>query len=157
MGAAGVGLVVAGAQMVSSMNAEGQEQDARIRESDENRTLARIAAADATDRGNKEAGQARTQGTKLAAQQNVAYSNSGVDATVGTPASVMAETRATSELDARTIENNAAREAWGFKNHGLKFQQQAQLNATRSANRQTGTVLTGLGRATSILSDYKGD
>lgn len=129
-----------------------KEGEAKQREAKDNAALAASAAADAIARGNQEAGRTRTDTTKLVAEQNVAYANSGVDPTVGTPASVMADTRAMGELDAKTLENNAAREAWGFRTYGMKYNQQAALEAARTQNKVAGTMLGGLGRAASGFS-----
>lgn len=128
-----------------------KEDAVKAKEAMENQALADDARRDALQRGKLEAGKVRTENTKLLAKQGVAFSSSGVDATVGTPASVMAETAAMGELDARTIENNALREAWGFKKHGIKFQQQAALDSARARERIGATVLTGVGRA---FKDY---
>lgn len=129
------------------------EDEGRIRKEEEklNLSMAADAANDAVRRGNTEAGQTRAQGSKLIGQQKVAFANSGVDATVGTPADVMADTRVMSELDAKTQENNALREALGFKRYGTKYQQQAALDATRSANRTAGSVLGGVGQVADSL------
>jgi hypothetical protein len=126
--------------------ANESETRAKEKEARENARLAQRAAVDALERGAREAGQARMGTSRLVAQQRVAYANSGVDPTVGTAARVQAETRAMGELDARTLENNAAREAWGFRTYGLKYRDQAQLEATRGANRAAATVLGGVGR-----------
>ena len=96
-------------------------------------------------------------GTQLAARQHLAYANSGVDATVGTPAQVQSQTAAMSELDALTVENNALREAWGYKRFGLKFEQQAAMNASRSRNQQLGTFLGMAGAAANAYGKWKYD
>jgi hypothetical protein len=128
----------------------GEEAQAKRIENVENRRLSEFAARDALQRGAVEAGQARIAGSKMAGRQKVAYAASGVDPTVGTAAQVQAETAATSELEAATIENNAAREAWGFRRFGVKYQQQAALDSRRHGYRQAGTALSGLAR----LSKY---
>jgi len=60
-------------------------------------------------------GRRRAQGSLLGARQRLALSNSGIDAEVGTAADVQASNEVLTELDAMTLKNNAAREAWGFK------------------------------------------
>lgn len=138
-----LGLVGAGTKMFGDY----QENEAKQKELAANKQLAEQAAADALARGNQDAGRARMQGSQLIERQKVGYAASGVDATAGTPLQVMAGTRLMSELDARTLENNAAREAWGYKQHGLAYQQQAALERQRYGNRQAGTVLGGIGQA----------
>lgn len=144
MGAALSGTIV-------DVSSELQERGAKQKEAENNRLQANEAAADALARGAIEASQMRMRGSAITSKQRVAYAVSGVDSTVGTPAQVMADTRAMSELDAMTIENNAAREAYGFKRHGLKFMDQAALDRQRSNNKLGGTLLTSSSR---FASEY---
>jgi hypothetical protein len=144
-----------GVSMLSAVGGTGlqliaNEQDTRAKEEEaqQNARLAQRAAVDALERGAREAGQSRIDTSKLIAAQKVAYANSGVDPTVGTAANVQADTRAMGELDAKTLQNNAVREAWGYRTYGIKYQTQAQLAATRGTNQAVGTVLGGLGRFT---------
>lgn len=87
----------------------------------------RADSVDALRRGSIAAGFQRMQGSALVAKQRVAYSNSGVDATVGTPADVAAGSLAFNEFDALTLENNAAREALGHKRTIDNLEQQRLL------------------------------
>jgi hypothetical protein len=93
----------------------------------QNQQLAEQAGADASARGGQQAGRIRMQASQLAARQRVAFANSGVDITTGTPVQVAAGTAAMGELDAQTARNNAAREAWGYEVTAARYGQQAQL------------------------------
>lgn len=117
-----------------------------------NTKMANDAASDALRRGVGEAGEYRAAGGQVASSQFVAFTNSGVDATVGTAANVIGATRAKAELEALTIENNAAREAWGYKKHGIAFQTQAGLNSSRRNREIAGTVLGSVGNGMSAFS-----
>lgn len=129
-----------------------------VAEQKDNQQMAYEASADAVRRGNIESGQTKIAGGKLVGEQKVAYANSGVDATVGTPASVIADTRAISDIDAKTAQNNAAREAWGFRKHGVKYGQQASLEAVRGSNKNTASILGGVGGvARGIGSEWSKD
>lgn len=151
-----IGAIFQGVGAVNAITDGAKETQRAIAEAQENKKLAQDAAADAVDRGRRESGRTRMEGSNVVASQNVAYSNSGVDAKVGTPTHVMADTAAISELDARVQENNAAREAWGFKRYGLKYQQQAGLEAARGSNKAAATALTGLGGvASGFASEWK--
>jgi hypothetical protein len=144
--------------MASGLLGSELERVAAQDEARQNKQMADAAAADALQRGEREAGQARAQTSQLVGAQNVAYAGSGVDASVGTAANVQAATRAMGELDARTLENNAAREAWGFRTYGVKYQQQAQLANTRARIGTAATILGGVGRlASSAGSSYARD
>ena len=102
---------------------ESQDAEANIE-------LARTAAADAIQRGQADAAKTRFSAQQAIARQKVAFGASGVDASVGTPVSLGASTAAMAELDARTIENNAAREAWGYAKTEQKIRRQQKLNKT---------------------------
>lgn len=150
-----VGMIASGVGAANEVYDRDQATAAMMREAADNKRLAYSAAADAEARGGVEAGRSRTQGTKLMAAQNTAYANSGVDPTTGTPAAVMAETQAVANLEAQTHLNNAAREAWGFRRHGLKYGQQADLDAAKASAQNTATVLGGVGRfASAAGSEY---
>lgn len=144
---AGAGLDVAG--MFLTLISNEQQSRFEQQQARENATLADRAAADALQRGGLEAGKVRVQGGQLAAQQQAAYAASGVDPTVGTAANVSADSRAMAELDARTAENNAAREAWGFQVQAKRLREGAEREAAALPLRQVSTVLTGAGRVAS--------
>ncbi len=94
-------------------------------------------------------GKVRMLGGKTAAAQNVAYANSGVDASTGTAAAVQANTAAQTELDAQTVKNNAAREAWGFK---VK-QQEAKRTYDAKMAQGTATIVGGAGGVVNGFTD----
>jgi hypothetical protein len=152
MGVAEAGIAISVGGTLLKLLGEGQESHRTRTEALENKRQAYLAATDAEARGRQEAGGLRTQATQLLAKQRVAYANSGVDSTVGTPANVQAATAGVAELDARTIENNAAREAWGFRQEGEKFQRAANAESARAPLRAAGTVLGGVGQAASYGS-----
>lgn len=125
------------------------------KQADANTKLANDAAADSLIRASRDAGAVRSAGSQVAAQQFVAFTNSGVDASVGTAANVIASTDAQSELAALTVENNAAREAWGYKKHGIAFQTQAGINSARTNREIAGTALGALGQGMSAYAKDK--
>jgi len=132
----GTGVGVAGATQ------EGKFAEAQARERER---LARMAAADALQRGAQDAGRSRMETGQLVAEQRVAYAASGVDPTVGTPADVIADTRALGELEARILENNAAREAWGLKRTADAYALEQEAIRKQTKLRVFGTILGGLG------------
>lgn len=102
-------------------------------------------AIDTLRRGAVAGGLARMQGTSVIAQQKVAYEASGVDSTVGTPAQVAAGTRMVSELDAQTLQNNAAREALGHATTADQYREEwkAQVAARDARRTQRGLETAG--------------
>jgi hypothetical protein len=128
-----------------------QEEAIRQQQFADNLVAVRQQEADARARGGYAAGQLRMQASQLAARQRVAYANSGVDISEGTPAATMAATRVMGELDAETAVNNAAREAWGYQRQGAQLQQAMQLDQVAASNRKTGQLLSTAG---TFASDY---
>lgn len=131
--------------MAANLTAADQEAESASNQARKNQALANRAAADSIARAGREASLARMKGTNLIGEQRMGYVAGGVDATVGSAAQVQGDARYYTELDARTIENNAAREAWGYRNHGLNYQTQAAMAAQRAANQRTATILGGTG------------
>lgn len=143
MGAGGLFEVI---KMGVDVQAANAESSGVVAEARQNQVLAERAASDAVERGRYEAGLSRMKTSSVIAKQRVAYANSGVDATVGTPADVAADTRVIGEMDAKTIQNNAAREAWGFRTQGERFGQEMEKESERNKYKIAGTILGGLGR-----------
>lgn len=142
--------IAAGASILSTIvGAAGnyQQGQADAERFEQNKRLAELAAGDATVRGEKEAGLVRIKGTKIAAEQQVAYGMGGVDATVGSAADAIAETRMFSELDAQMVRNNAAKEAWGYKVEAYNAHENARMSRRRAIFGTAGTVLGGVGDA----------
>lgn len=82
----------------------------------------------------------------VVAAQHAAYANAGVDASSGTAAATQIATRGAGELDAQTIQNNAARAVWG-------------LGVQRSENRintDTGVQNAGMQGVQGILTGTSG-
>lgn len=118
--------------------------------------LENIGAVDALNRGSIEGGKRRMAGSAVLAKQRVAYANSGVDATVGTPADVAGGTDAINEFDALTIENNAAREAFGHQVTASKYKRRAKQLESQNASDQAANALTMLGTLASAAVGSSG-
>lgn len=101
------------------------------------------------------AGAARMAGSSLAAQQNTAYANSGVDQSVGTAASVQAGTETLSELDAQVVRNNAAREAWGYQVQKDRALSDYEVEKKNNQRKLEGSILTSFGQAASSIGSMK--
>lgn len=126
--------------------AQGQEGDYQRKAAEENAVWLRRAGADAEQRGAKDVGALRMRGSAAIAEQRAAYGASGVDATVGTPASNLVATRLMAELDAATAKNNAMREAWGYRTEARQMDEQAEFIGRRAQQRQWSTILGGAGQ-----------
>jgi hypothetical protein len=142
MGSALSGIAtIATGQAKASADAQAATQD----QQDEERVL-RYNALQAGEKGRFEAGKLRMSGAMLAAKQKVAYAASGVDSTVGTAASVQANTAALTELDAMTAENNAAREVWGYKLQVQQSKKNLQRKYEQYNREAIGSALSGAGQ-----------
>lgn len=109
-------------------------------------------------RADKEAGRAmergqsaelvkRLEGGAAVAEARARAGSSGVDLTSASTLDVLGDSRMMGELDARTIENNAALEAWGYQTTGENAR--AQSAATRKAGR-VAAASTLIGTAAQI-------
>jgi len=61
----------------------------------------------------------------------------GVDPNFGSPVRLQTSAADVGELDAETIRNNAARQAYGFRVQGTDFTAQAQLDSMQAQNALT--------------------
>lgn len=117
---------------------------------EQNAKLAEQQATDATARGATSESRFRTSTSQLVGAQKTGYAGQGVDVSTGTPAEVMADSARLGELDALTIRNNAAREAFGYTVQAANERTQGAMarmageNTASSANAQAAsTLLTG--------------
>jgi hypothetical protein len=143
---AGLSIIGTAAELQDNQVQGMQEQI----DAEQNERLAHAAAADAIARGNREAAQQRALGSAIIGEQRVGLATSGVDLTEGTAAEVQTFARAATETDARTLENNAAREAWGFEKTADDIHRNAKFAEMRYQNKQVATALGGAGRVASV-------
>ena len=129
-------------------NAESMKNEIELKRQAQ---LAQGQAIDAESRGGVIAGQAREKGSQTIAAQRVAFSAGGVDASVGTAADVAGGTRLMSEVDANTIQNNAAREAWGHREVSNNLATQAGLEEGKRAENTFGGVLSSASTVVSAI------
>lgn len=120
------------------------KQDAATAET--NRRLSEAQANDALLRGTKDEARYRRQIAMIAGQQKADFGARNV-AVSGTALDLLGDTAQIGEEDALTIRNNAAREAWGYRNQASEASRWGanQLNNSRGAG--IGTLLTAGARA----------
>lgn len=125
------------------------KQDAATAET--NRRLSEAQANDALLRGTTEETRYRRQIAQIAGQQKAEFGARNV-AVDGTALDILSDTAQIGEEDALTIRNNAAREAWGYRNQAneaSRWGANQKSNATASG---IGTLLTSGSKA---YSDWK--
>lgn len=121
---------------------QGQAQAGQDRS---NAALAGYQAFDALNRGSRTVGQIRTRGSQIIGQQKVGYAASGIDTQSGTALDTMADSRMMSELDAATVRNNAARQAWGYRVQQSNYLSDANSAEDRGVMGAAGGILGGIG------------
>jgi hypothetical protein len=102
-----------------------------------NRRLSVAQANDALLRGTKDEARYRRQIAMIAGQQRADLGARNVTAS-GTALDILSDTAMIGEEDALTIRNNAAREAWGYRN-------QANESSRWGANQKSNAIGSGVG------------
>lgn len=85
-------------------------------------------------------------GQGIGTQRSVQAAN-GIDVNSGSAAQLQDDTAMIGELDALTIQNNAAREAYGYRIQADQDRMNAAQTLTNAGNKATGSILGGLGSA----------
>lgn len=116
-----------------------------------NATLAGWQAEDAIRRGGRSASLSRSKTNQMKGTQRARLAANGVDLGVGSALQILTDTDHFGEIDATTITDNAAREAWAIRSQATNFSNEAGLLQARSDNERpwmaAGTsLLTSAGR-----------
>lgn len=156
-----VPLVVIG--MAAAVAAAGVSAYGQVRQSnyqakldEQNAKLQEDAAAIAANRGGQDAGIQRMKGSQLEASARAEAGATGIDLQSGSTLDVLADSRMMNELDALTIKNNAAREAWGYKTTAVQNRAQAELTRMGGRYGAAATLIGGAAQATNMWAGYKG-
>lgn len=151
LAAAGVGLGAAGVgmQAMSTYKAAQAENAANKYNSEiqaRNAEVSNLQAADAVERGDLAAKQHLQQVEKLKGEQRAMMGASGFVVDQGSSMDVLLDTTKYGALDAMTIKNNSAREAWAYRNQANDYTAKGvllTLNKRNAGMEATGTLLTG--------------
>lgn len=136
-------LTLQAASLISNVGVQRQQANQTDAEGTYSAALASRQATDAIARGAQAESRFRTGTAGLMGAQRANASASGVDAGSGSAADVQGDTARLSELDALTIRNNAAREAWGYQTQGALTQLAAKNTASAQRANSASTLLTG--------------
>jgi hypothetical protein len=107
------------ANAAANYNAQIQNRNAEI---------ANMQAENTVEQGAVAEKQHRLQVSELEGTQRAAASGSGLLVDSGSNLDVTKDTQGFGELDALTIRNNYARQAWGIQNQSADFRSQAQMS-----------------------------
>lgn len=170
---AGVGAATSAIGKVKAGNAQQQagldQQKVSNSEADLadfNANIAELQSTDAVARGKIAEDQFRTRVKGAIGAQRVGFAASNVDVGFGSAVDVQGDAAYLGELDALTIRNNAAREAWGFKVQAADLRTRATIDrqagvaqataggiASHTANINAASTLIGAG-STLLQSKY---
>ena len=109
-----------------------------------NAKVAEMQAVDALARGAEDEERFRMVVKGLIGSQRAGFAGQNVDVGIGSPVDVVADSAYLGELDALTIRNNAAREAWGYRVQAENFRMGVDA-AGRANNFATASSLLGFG------------
>jgi len=145
--AAGTGL-----SFVGQMNANAAQgaqanymRDIALR----NRQVSEWQAADAVSRGEVGVDAQNRKTAQVIGTQTAALAGQGTDLS-GSEQDILGDTAAAGKLDALTIRNNAAREAWGYKVQGVNMESNAALSAAKGQTSMLGAGASLLSGASSL-------
>ena len=139
------GLQALGTAMTSFSQAKAQASEGAFNASiyESNARIKEIMAADSIRRGKVEAKKAKQAANRLIGSQRVALGAQGIDVESGSALDIQEETAALGADDARVIENNAWREAWGLRASAVDYSGKAKFERITSKNKSKNTILTG--------------
>ena len=147
--------VFAGAAMAKGVvdaKAAGDQADADAQSLQFSAAMERLKAKDVRERGAQAEGLSRMKGSEALAKSETEVAASPIEMS-GSPMKALADTRMMSELDALTIRNNAAREAWGHEVQAVQYDQAAKAKKKQG---QLAGIGSFLGVAGSIGGAYLG-
>jgi len=130
----------AGAAAKKSGKLQQEAADSQADLSDFNAAVADVQAEDAVARGAEEESRFRAGVRGMIGKQRAGFAAANIDVGYGSSVDVQADTAFLGELDALTIQTNAAREAWGYKVQAEDLRKRADIA------RKTGVMLEATGR-----------
>jgi hypothetical protein len=142
--------VGAGVQAVGAYNqAKGEQAALRAQAQVEanNAQLSEWQAQDAIARGDMAAGEVIQRGAQIKGSQRAAFAANGVDLGYGSALEIITDTDYLTAVDASQVQNNAAREAWGYR-----VQADQATDRARAATNGANQVRPWLSAGTSLLT-----
>lgn len=140
---------VAIAMVGGMMGAQNAKQEGAFNSSmlTGNAALKDQAATETINAGDTSADWQRVRTGQAIGTQRTAQAANGIDVNSGSAAQIQDDTAMLGELDALTIQNNAAREAYGYRVQAKQDRLNAAQVTTNAGNKATGSILGGLGSA----------
>ena len=113
-----------------------------------NAAFAEFQAVDALARGKETEKRSRQNTNQVIGAQRTSFAAQGVDVNKGSPLDVQADAAYLGELDALTIRNNAAKEAYGYRTQGTDYRARGEVAADTG---KMGALTTIIGSGGSLL------
>lgn len=145
MAAIPIGMALAGGVMgAQSARQEGAYSSSMLTQ---NAAFKNQAAIETEQAGQTSADWQRVRTGQAVGTQRSAQAANGIDVNSGSAAQLQDDTAMIGELDALTIMNNAAREAYGYRVQAGQDLANAGQARTNASSKATGSILGGLGSA----------
>jgi hypothetical protein len=148
---------------VKAGNAARKAGDEAGQLEDYNAQVAEGQAQDAELRGQTDAQRQGQETRRVIGSQRAGFAGANVDVSVGSAVDVQADAAFLGELDVQTIEENARREALGFRQEGERAKRRGRYarmtgQAAQTASRfgAAGSILSGAAQGTSLLAQRYG-
>lgn len=135
-------LVGAGMSAYSSYQSGKSQQKI----ADYNAKVQEIQAQDARARGGFEANQKRREVAATLGQQQAQLAANGVETSSGTALTLASDTAWAGEMDAKTIEVNALRAAYGYEQEAVGTRLQGKAAMRNARGSAYGSLLSGIGQ-----------
>lgn len=113
----------------------------------QNAAIMDMQAADAIERGRQEEAKHRRGVRRLVGAQRAGFAGQGVVVDQDTAGDLVDESEYLGELDALTIRNNAARDAWGLQTQAQDTRLRGRMARWAGYSAAGGTLATAGGRA----------
>lgn len=165
IGKAGIGMQAIGgvAATVGAYNkakAERSAYEMQAQVAENNKQFAQWQAEDALVRGEKATAAAQLRTRQLKGKQIASMAGRGIDLGEGSALNILTDTDLMGEIDANTVKDNAAKEAYGHRTTAANFGANADLLRFRSSAvnpmaAATGTLLTSAGSVASSWYSMK--
>lgn len=141
----------------TAIAARGQYVSGKFQEAQAktNEQIAETQALDATRRGQIAEDEQRARVRQVLGTQRAILAANAVSASTGSPLALLADTARYGELDALTVRNNAAREAYGYRIEGMNARSRGQFARLEGNYGAGSTLLAGGAQAYGIWRNTK--
>ena len=156
------GAAISAVGAINSANANAAQSQYQAAVARQNQDFANQQAQYEIQKGNIEEQKSRQQTAQMIGAARSRAGAGNIDVNSGSPLSLQTDTASLGEMDALTIRNNAARNAYGYQVQGLSYGSSAQLDESAAANDRTAgwfnagsSILGGAGQLSSKWAQFK--